>query len=71
MCVRCLQEEDKVVHVVEAGNGFGELALLYNKPRAATVKVNRSAGPATYMQPEPAASVPCDMIYEYAGRSML
>lgn len=32
------KEEDKVVHTVSAGSGFGELALLYNKPRLATVK---------------------------------
>jgi len=37
------QAGDKAVHTYKAGNAFGELALMYNSPRAATVKCS-SAG---------------------------
>jgi len=36
-CVKNIGGEDKVVKVVSAGDVFGELALLYNCPRAANV----------------------------------
>eukprot|EP00933_Yihiella_yeosuensis_P022940 TRINITY_DN17950_c3_g1_i1.p1 TRINITY_DN17950_c3_g1~~TRINITY_DN17950_c3_g1_i1.p1 ORF type:complete len:442 (+),score=140.30 TRINITY_DN17950_c3_g1_i1:114-1328(+) len=36
-CVKTIDGEDKVVKSVNAGDVFGELALLYNCPRAATV----------------------------------
>lgn len=36
-CVKKIEGEDKVVKVVTAGDVFGELALLYNCPRAANV----------------------------------
>lgn len=36
-CVKKIDGEDKVVKVVSAGDVFGELALLYNCPRAANV----------------------------------
>jgi len=36
-CVKNINGEDKVVKVVSAGDVFGELALLYNCPRAANV----------------------------------
>ncbi|CBZ55097.1 putative CAMP-dependent protein kinase regulatory subunit [Neospora caninum Liverpool] len=36
-CSKLLEGEEKVVKVVGPGDAFGELALLYNAPRAATV----------------------------------
>lgn len=36
-CIKNINGEDKVVKVVSAGDVFGELALLYNCPRAANV----------------------------------
>jgi serine/threonine protein kinase/CRP-like cAMP-binding protein len=37
------KEEDTVVQSVGAGGSFGELALLYNNPRAATVKASEQS----------------------------
>merc|ERR1719424_1816971 len=37
-CIIKIDREDKVVKTCEAGDVFGELALLYNCPRAATVQ---------------------------------
>jgi len=41
-CVKNIGGEDKVVKVVSAGDVFGELALLYNCPRAANVLAKES-----------------------------
>merc|ERR1719428_1515960 len=37
-CIKEINGEPKVVKVVNAGDVFGELALLYNCPRAASVE---------------------------------
>jgi len=36
-CIKTIKGEEKIVKTVEAGDVFGELALLYNCPRAANV----------------------------------
>jgi len=42
-CIIKIDGEDKVVKTCESGDVFGELALLYNCPRAATVKAMEKA----------------------------
>jgi cAMP-dependent protein kinase regulator len=37
-CFKTIEGEEKMVKVCEPGDAFGELALMYNAPRAATVK---------------------------------
>jgi len=36
------KNEPELVHTYSTSDSFGELALLYDAPRAATVKVSRS-----------------------------
>lgn len=38
MCIKQGDEEEKMLKVCEVGDVFGELALLYNVPRAASVE---------------------------------
>lgn len=38
------KNEDRAVRTLKAGDAFGELALMYNSPRTATVKVAASTG---------------------------
>lgn len=42
-CIKHIDGEDKVVKTCSTGDVFGELALLYNCPRAATVKAKDEA----------------------------
>ena len=48
MCLKCLkpQEPEKEVMYYKAGDYFGELALLKDEPRAASIKavVNKKGG---------------------------
>lgn len=42
-CIKKIENQDKVVKTCSAGDVFGELALLYNCPRAATVKAKEAS----------------------------